>query len=40
MGFGNLLKTVRKLNRMWRWANQYMTEDVRPTVSSHTFTVV
>lgn len=39
MGFGNLLKTVRKLNRMWRWANQYMTEDVRPTVSSHTFTV-
>lgn len=39
MGFGNLLKTVRKLNRMGRWANEYMTEDVRPTISSHSFTV-
>jgi putative hydrolases of HD superfamily len=38
MGFGNLLKTVRKLNRMDRWANEYMTEDKRPTVASHSFT--
>lgn len=40
MGFGNLLKTVRKLNRMGRWATEYMTEDVRPTIASHSFTVV
>lgn len=39
MGFGNMLRTVRKLNRMGRWANEYMTEDVRPTISSHSFTV-
>lgn len=39
MGFGNLLKTVRKLNRMGRWANERMMEDVRPTISSHSFTV-
>lgn len=39
MGFGNLLKTIRKLNRMGRWATEYMTEDVRPTIASHSFTV-
>jgi putative hydrolase of HD superfamily len=39
MGFGNLLKTVRKLNRMGRWATEYMTEDIRPTIASHSFTV-
>lgn len=40
MGFGNLLKTVRKLNRMGRWSTEYMTEDVRPTIASHSFTTL
>lgn len=38
MGFAKLLKTVRKLNRIGRWSTEYMTEDVRPTIASHSFT--
>lgn len=38
MGFGKLLTTVRKLNRIGRWSTEYMTEDVRPTIASHSFT--
>lgn len=38
MGFGNYLKTLRKLNNMGRWANEHMHQ--RATVSEHTFSVL
>lgn len=37
MGFGNYLKTVKKLNNMGRWSNEYMHR--RATVSEHLFFV-
>lgn len=38
MGFASFLRTSRKLGRVGRWANEYMTDDVRPTVAGHLFT--